>query len=151
MAQSTKLSNELYAILGVTGHQWALRNTWCYGPRLVYPLRRFTCFSLSLSVSPHAPCELRVEEKTSFYVGIVGKHSRQTDGRSERRTENLLYGTIYCTAQITKVTFLKKKVSAPKIYCTVLYGTNHKSYISNLKKNWARPRISYTYLCIVVS
>ena len=79
---------------------------------------------------------------------------RQTDGRSERRTENLLYGTIYlqyCTAQITKVTFLKK-ISAPKIYSMVVYGTNHKSYISNLKKKSARPRISYTYiLCIVVS
>ena len=47
---------------------------------------------------------------------------RQTDGRSERRTENLLYGTIYCTAQITKVTFLKKNKCAKNLlygmYCT---------------------------------
>ena len=65
-----KVPMSIYVTRGVTGtkiYQWAPRNTWCYGPRLVSPLRRFVCFSLSLSlrlsVSRHAPCELRVEKK----------------------------------------------------------------------------------------
>ncbi len=82
----------------------------------ISPLRRFTCFSLSLSVSWNAPCELRVEEKTSFYVvGIVGKHSRRMDGRTVGETDrnsivryNLLYGTNHKS-------YIPEKKSAPKI------------------------------------
>ena len=55
---------------------------------------------------------------STFWPGALAQQDT-----SERRTENLLYGNMYCTAQITRVTFLKKKISAPKIYCTILYGT----------------------------
>jgi len=107
---------------------WALRNTGCYGPRLVYPIRRFTWLSLSLSLppslSPHAPSDLRVEENIcSSYVGIVRKL------RVWRwRTENRKSTVRYCTTQITKVTWMKKKSARQKslIYCTVLYDTKHK-------------------------
>ena len=47
-------------------YQWALRNTGCYGPRLVLLLRKFPCPLLSsLSLSPsRSPSDRRVEQKT---------------------------------------------------------------------------------------
>ncbi len=112
-----------YLILGVTGHQWALRNTWCYGPRLVSPLKRLTCFSLRLSLSPSlrlsVSLSLRLSErslritrgrKNQFLVG-------RTDGRTVGRRDGQKIYVRYFT-----------------------YGTNHKSY---LKKKWRAKNLLY--------
>ncbi len=105
---------DVNVILGVTGHQWALRNTWCYGPRLV-GLRRFTCFSLSpslsfslsLSVSRNAPYNYAWKKKPVF---------SRTDGRTVGETD-------------------RKSIVR---YFT--YGTNHKSY---MKKKWRAKNLLY--------
>ena len=46
-------------------YQWALRNTGCYGPRLVLLLRKIPC-PLSLSVT--LPSERRVERKSMAFA-----------------------------------------------------------------------------------
>ena len=42
-----------------------LRNTWCYGPRLVTPIRKFTRVSLSLSLSARSVRVTRGRKKLS--------------------------------------------------------------------------------------
>ena len=55
-----KSTNEIYVTLGVTG--------------LGYLTHKKIYVSLSLSLSPHAPSDLRVEENICWsYVGIVRK------------------------------------------------------------------------------
>ncbi len=156
----TKLTNTCFTydvILGVTGHQWALRNTWCYRPMLVYPLRKFTCFSLRLSLRLSLSPSLRLSERSlQITCGRknqflrrqkVGKHSRQTDGRTDGRRDGQKF---YCTVQSTvqhksqKLHSWKKNKRAINL---LQYGTvRHKSQRSNIPKKWARPKISY-FLC----
>ncbi len=105
--------------------------------------------SLSLRLSERS---LRITRgrKNQFLVG-------RTDGRSERRTENLLYGIVLYVRQITKLpanyAWKKKPVFSRTDgrsvgetdrksivrYCT-LRTANHKSY---LKKKWCAKNLLY--------
>jgi hypothetical protein len=97
---------------------------------------------ISAPLSRNAPCELRVEEKNVFYVGIVGIHLRQTDGWSGRQTENLRR---YCTYGTNHKSCHVKKNKRAK---NLLYGTVTAQITTKLlpEKNWARPEISKYFL-----
>ena len=56
----------------------------------------------------------------TFWPGALAQQDM-----SERQTENLLYGNTYYLLYDTnhKSYIPEEKISAPKIYCTILYGT----------------------------